>query len=83
MRSAARLVRDRVRHLDFIDAGELVDEFARSIKAELDYRQEATNADAFRRNFARDEKVVVPRVWQHVHDAARPDARAARRPPYP
>src|SRR5207342_1795369 len=25
--------------------------------------QEATNADAFRRNFARDEKVVVPRVW--------------------
>ena len=64
MRSAARLVRDRVRHLDFVDAGELVDEFARSIKSELDYRHEATNAEAFRRNFARDEKVAVPRVWQ-------------------
>lgn len=65
MRSAAKLVRDRVHHLDFIDTGELVDEFARSIKSELDYRHEATNAEAFRRNFARNEQVVVPRVWQH------------------
>lgn len=63
MRSTARLVRDRVRHLDFIDAGEVVEEFARSIRGELDYRQEAANADAFRRNFARHDHVVVPRVW--------------------
>ncbi len=36
--------KERVRALDFIDARELVDEFARSIRQELDYRLEARNA---------------------------------------
>ena len=63
MASAARVVRERVRQLDFLDASELVDEFGRSIRQELDYQQEARNAEAFRRNFAGDERVAVPRVW--------------------
>ena len=63
MASAARVVRERVRQLDFIDANELVDEFGRSIRLELDYQQEARNAEAFRRNFAGNERVAVPRVW--------------------
>jgi ubiquinone biosynthesis protein len=63
MASAARVVRERVRQLDFLDASELVDEFARSIRQELDYQQEARNAEAFRRNFAGVEGVAVPRVW--------------------
>jgi ubiquinone biosynthesis protein len=63
MASVARVLRQRVRQLDFVDAGELVDEFARSIRQELDYQQEARNAEAFRRNFAGDERVAVPRVW--------------------
>jgi ubiquinone biosynthesis protein len=63
MASAARVVRERVRQLDFVDANELVDEFGRSIKQELDYQQEARNAETFRRNFGADERVVVPRVW--------------------
>jgi ubiquinone biosynthesis protein len=63
MASVARVVRERVHQLDFLDAGELVDEFARSIRQELDYKQEARNAEAFRRNFAGDERVAVPRVW--------------------
>ncbi len=63
MRSTARFARERVRQLDFIDTEELVDEFARSIRQELDYMQEARNAETFRRNFANDERVVVPRVW--------------------
>ncbi|HET9242509.1 MAG TPA: AarF/UbiB family protein [Gaiella sp.] len=63
MASAARVVRERVRQLDFVDAGELVDEFGRSIKQELDYQQEARNAEAFRRNFAGNAHVAVPRVW--------------------
>jgi ubiquinone biosynthesis protein len=63
MASVARLVRERVRQLDFVDTGELVDEFARSIRQELDYQQEARNAEAFRRNFAGNEQVAVPRVW--------------------
>jgi ubiquinone biosynthesis protein len=63
MASVARVVRQRVRQLDFVDAGELVDEFARSIRQELDYQQEARNAETFRRNFAGNERVAVPRVW--------------------
>src|SRR4249919_2778970 len=63
MASAARVARERVRQLDFIDTGELVEEFGRSIRLELDYQQEARNAEMFRRNFGGDERIAVPRVW--------------------
>ena len=63
MRSAAKVVRERIRQLDFIDSPALVEEFGRSIRAELDYQREARNAESFRRNFADDERVAVPRVW--------------------
>jgi ubiquinone biosynthesis protein len=59
---AARLLKERVKALEFMDPQELVDEFARSIRLELDYGHEARNAEIFRRNFARDERVVVPQV---------------------
>ena len=52
-----------MRALDFIDAQELVDEFARSIRHELDYRQEGRNAQAFHRNFAGHPHVRIPRVY--------------------
>jgi ubiquinone biosynthesis protein len=60
---AARIAKERVRALDFIDARELVDEFARSIRHELDYRQEGRNAQAFHRNFAGHAHVRIPRVY--------------------
>ena len=60
---AARIAKERVRALDFIDAHQLVDEFARSIRQELDYRMEARNADTFHRNFAGHPHVRVPRVF--------------------
>src|SRR3954470_8046566 len=60
---AARLAKERVRALDFIDAQQLVDEFARSIRQELDYRLEARNADTFHRNFAGHPHVRVPKVF--------------------
>jgi ubiquinone biosynthesis protein len=60
---AARLAKERVRALDFIDARGLVDEFARSIRQELDYRLEARNADTLRRHFAGDLRVRVPKVY--------------------
>ncbi len=60
---AARIAKERVRALDFIDAGLLVDEFARSIRQELDYRLEARNAESFRRNFAGHPHVRIPRVY--------------------
>src|SRR5436190_17337220 len=63
MYQAARLAKERVRMLDFIDTREIVDEFARSIRQELDYRSEARNAETFHRNFAGHPHVVVPRVY--------------------
>ena len=60
---AARLVKERVRALDFIDARGLVDEFARQIRQELDYRLEGRNAQTFYRNFAGEPHVHVPKVY--------------------
>jgi ubiquinone biosynthesis protein len=59
---AVKLLKERVRALEFMDPQELVDEFARSIRLELDYGHEARNAEIFRRHFGRDSGVVVPRV---------------------
>ena len=63
LEQAARLAKERVRALDFIDTRELVDEFARSIRQELDYRLEARNADAFHKNFAGHPQVTIPKVY--------------------
>jgi ubiquinone biosynthesis protein len=60
---AAKIAKERIRALDFIDARELVDEFGRSIRQELDYRSEGRNAERFRRDFAGDPHVIVPRVY--------------------
>ena len=60
---AARLAKERVRILDFVDTREIVDEFARSIRQELDYRREARNADGFYRDFAGHPHVAVPRTY--------------------
>src|SRR5262245_31239354 len=63
MYQAARIAKERVRALDFIDTRGLVDEFARSIRQELDYRNEGRNAEAFRRNFAGHPHVRIPKVY--------------------
>ena len=67
----ARIIKERVRALDFVDVRAVVDEFARSIRRELDYHQEGRNADMLRRQFAADPHVRVPHVYwtytrQHV-----------------
>ncbi|MGD9571023.1 MAG: ABC1 kinase family protein [Thermoleophilia bacterium] len=64
---AARVARERVRKLQFIDLVGTVDEFARTVRRELDYGIEARNAEVFRRNFAGDERVAVPKVyWRYT-----------------
>jgi len=60
---ASRILKERVRALDFIDTRAVVEEFARSIHRELDYHQEGRNADMLRRQFAADQHVRVPRVY--------------------
>ena len=74
----ARMLKDRVDRLSFIDLVGLVDEFSRSIRRELDYGVEAHNADAFRRNFAEDAHVDVPKVFWRYTTATR--ARHGARP---
>ena len=59
----ARGVRKRVKRLQFMDTVAVVDEFARSIRRELDFRIEGRNAELFRRNFDADPRVEIPRVY--------------------
>jgi len=42
--------------------GTIIDEFGRSLFEEIDYRQEAANAERFARLFANNPAVIVPRV---------------------
>ncbi len=69
LHQAARIAKERIRALDFIDARELVDEFGRSIRSELDYRSEGRNAERFRRQWAGDRHVQIPRVyWSYTRE---------------
>lgn len=50
-----------------VDAVGLVDEFAETIRAELDYLAEGRNAERFAHDFDDDENVIIPRVfWEHT-----------------
>ncbi len=42
--------------------GNIIDEFGRSLFEEIDYEQEANNAERFAAHFAKDPTVTVPRV---------------------
>src|SRR6201997_1345780 len=67
LEQAARLARERIHAFDFVDTRQLVDEFARQIRKELDYRQEGRNAQTFHRHFAGNPHVHVPKVyWQYT-----------------
>ncbi len=66
---AARIVRQRIRALRFIDTVAIVDEFARSIRQELDYRAEGRNAERFGRDFRGHPTVRIPRVYRSYSGA--------------
>jgi len=45
----------------------IADDFAFTLRNELDYRREGRNADRFRANFAHEPHLYVPRVyWEHT-----------------
>jgi ubiquinone biosynthesis protein len=67
---AARVIKERVRALDFIDARELVDEFAQQIRGELDYTREGRNAEKFRRTSAATSASTCPRCTGPTHGTA-------------
>ncbi|MGD0282010.1 MAG: AarF/UbiB family protein [Dissulfurispiraceae bacterium] len=49
--------------MGWINLRVLHEEFSRIVRAELDYVQEARNAERFRLNFISDEQVVIPKVY--------------------
>ena len=67
LRDLAQLAQERTplgKHYELV---ELAEEFAISVRAELDYRREGRNADRFRANFAGEPHLYVPRVyWEHT-----------------
>ena len=62
LHQVARIAKERVRRLRFVDTVEAVDEFSRAIRQELDYRIEGRNVQIVGRLFEGDEHVRVPEV---------------------
>jgi ubiquinone biosynthesis protein len=59
----ARLIQERTplgRIYDFVEIGE---DFAFNLRNEMDYRREGHNADRFRRNFADEPALYIPKVY--------------------
>jgi ubiquinone biosynthesis protein len=67
LEQVAKIAKERVKRLEFIDTVALVNELGRSVRHELDYRVEARNVEATRRAFTGDPTVVVPSVyWRYT-----------------
>lgn len=63
MQNMAQLVRERFFVDPLYDPEEIVNEFAASIKQELDYRIEGRNIQRFQKNFHRDPHIRIPSVY--------------------
>jgi len=59
----ARLIQERIPLGKTYDLPEIVDEFAITLRAELDFYREGRNADRFRANFANEPYLHIPRVY--------------------
>ncbi|MEK7825814.1 MAG: AarF/ABC1/UbiB kinase family protein [Nitrospirota bacterium] len=63
-RLASRLLSGQLKN---IRLDRLYDEFSRVLHGELDYIQEARNAELFHANFIDDKRIIVPKViWEHT-----------------
>jgi len=63
MFNIARLVTKHIPESRLYDPVGIVEEFAKTIRKELDYTLEGRNADRFSRNFEGDETVYIPGVY--------------------
>jgi ubiquinone biosynthesis protein len=59
----AHLVQGRTPLGDIYDLVEIADEFAFTLRNEMDYHREGHNADRFRRNFADETALYLPKVY--------------------
>ncbi|MBL7075294.1 2-polyprenylphenol 6-hydroxylase [candidate division KSB1 bacterium] len=65
----AVLVERRIPESELYNPVAIVEEFAKTIRRELDFIQEGRNIDRFRRNFAGDDTIYVPKVyWELATD---------------
>lgn len=66
MRSIAELLVEHVSDIAWMDPVGTVDEFARSVKRELDFGIEARIIERFHKNYEGDPDVFVPRVYAEL-----------------
>ncbi|SJZ72362.1 ABC1 kinase family protein [Selenihalanaerobacter shriftii] len=59
----ANMIKKRGLMDDFLDPVEIAEEFDRVIKKELDYELEGRNATKFKKNFATNDNVKIPKVY--------------------
>lgn len=59
----AQLLQDRTALGEIYDLPLVAEDFGYTLRAELDYRREGRNADRFRRNFAQERYVYIPKVY--------------------
>ncbi len=63
----ARLIEKHIPELRWLQPGELVEQFARTIRRELDFLAEAQSIERFRRNFKDDPTRYIPAVhWPYT-----------------
>jgi ubiquinone biosynthesis protein len=63
----ARMAQSRTAWGKLYDFVDIAEDFARKIRAELDYRREGLNADKFRENFADEPHLYIPEIyWEHT-----------------
>ncbi len=63
----AQLAQTRLDLARIYDFPEMVEDFAYNLRLEMDYRHEARNAERFRRNFANEEYLYIPRIyWEYT-----------------
>jgi ubiquinone biosynthesis protein len=63
----ARLAQERTSLGQIYDFAEIADDFATTLRAELDYQREGRNADRFRANFASEPYLYIPAIyWDHT-----------------
>ena len=66
LRNLAARATQRWKEAENYDLNGLARDFADQLRAELDYLQEARNAEAFSDNFASDPRVHIPRVYPEL-----------------
>jgi ubiquinone biosynthesis protein len=59
----AQLVQERTSVREICDLVEIAEDFAYTLRAEMDYRREGRNADHFRHNFAAEPALYIPEVY--------------------